>query len=401
MVNQWRGFAIEPSPQRVTPDEIEPFLTYIREVIADGNEDNAHWVFSWLADIFQHPSSKPGTALVLVGVEGAGKTFLGERIIGRIIGPSHYGQTNSIATLTHNFNTIIDNKIFLQCDEAVHSYQRDVASRLKSIITDENIIIEPKGINSYRKPNHMRFLFTSNEEHAAIFISPSPYERRFTVLRASSKRAKDEKYWDMMYLWTPQALPKIMRWLLDYKYQRWLVMRPLDTVAKQNIQRIGVDTEVSWILSRIQAGFPLSRQVHQHWFDAYEPTNMTEADRKHNTLRRDVWPTVILYQALEEDYKSYVRGLGKQVHTGSVATSIRRVLPPKSLQVNIQMTVRYVDAKSGQVTQSRARLHTWPSTREILLHLRARYGEVIDDLMEQLTETTAEVISSEPERGEI
>jgi hypothetical protein len=178
MVNQWKGWAVQPCEQRVTDEAIEPFLTYVREVVCSNNKVHYEWVIAWLSDMFQNPGRKPGTALVLVGVQGAGKTFLGEHVLGKIVGPSHYAQLKDITKLTDKFNTLIDNKIFVQCDEAIHSYQRDVASRLKSVISDGSITIEPKGINAYQKPNHMRLLFTSNEETTALFIDPSPYERR-------------------------------------------------------------------------------------------------------------------------------------------------------------------------------------------------------------------------------
>lgn len=380
MVNQWRGFHIKPCEQQVSKAEVERFYDYVVNIIAAGNEDHAHWVFAWMADLLKFPHKKPGTALVLVGVEGAGKTFLGERVIGKIVGPNHYGQTNSVTTLTHNFNTIIDNKVFIQCDEAIHSYQRDVASRLKSIITDENMIIEPKGVNAYKKPNHMRFLFTSNEENAAIFISPSLHERRFTVLRVASDRAKDEAYWKEMHLWTPDALPKIMRWLMDYKYDRWLVMRPIETEAKKNIQKVGVETELSWIMTRMAEGFPIGERTHSYWFEGFSSDDISEENKSRNIRRRDQWPDTIVLSTLEDDFRQYTRSLGKPVYSGSLLTTIKRVFPDKSIEPKGQTSVKYMDNKTGQTTQARIRLHTFPSAEQITTHLRKKYGPVIDDV---------------------
>lgn len=384
MVNQWRGFAVKPVEQQVSFEEIKPFHDYVREVIADGDEPTAHWVFAWMADLLLYPAKKPGTALVLVGVEGAGKTFLGEHIIQKIVGSQHAGNTNSVATLTHNFNTIIDNKIFFQCDEAIHSYQRDTASRLKSIITDENMIIEPKGVNSYRKPNHMRLMFTSNEENAAIFISASPYERRFTVLKVSSAHAGDETYWKMMHEWTPQALPKIMRWLMGYKYDRWLVMRPHDTEAKRIIQKTGFEVEVSWIIARISEGFPLGDATHKYWFQAYRESKLTEEDKRRNIRRRDEWPDLISAPTLEEDYRAYVRALGKPVYSGSVLTNIKRVLPEGALSPRYQYMAKWLDPRTGAATMGRVRLYSFPTPLEITTHLRKKYGNMVDDMISDI-----------------
>lgn len=388
MVNQWRGWGTVPAGQRVTKEEIEPFYDYVLNIVADGVQERAEWVFAWMADMLQQPHKKPGTALVLVGVQGAGKTFLGEHILGKIVGPSHYGQINSIEQLTSKFNTGIDNKVFLQCDEAVHSYQRDVASRLKSIISDGTLVIEPKGINSYRKPNHLHLLFTSNEETTAIFIDPSPYERRFTVLKVSAAKAQDLDYWSFMHLWTPTALPKIMRWLMDYKYDRTLVSRPILTEAKQDVQRVGVDAEVSWILSRMASGFALGKRSHRNWFDAFHTEHITEADKKNNVLVRDVWPDRIQISVLEEDFKNYIREHGRTVYSGSVLTNMKRVFPKDGIKAVAQMSVRVVDQKSGQAVVERVRLHSLPSMQDIMTHLFARYGPVVNSMFEDLKQGT-------------
>ena len=401
-VNQWRGFAVTPCTQSVTDDQVEPFTDYIRDIVADGNKGMAEWVLNWIADLFQNPSKKPGTALVLVGVQGAGKTFLGERIIGPLVGKPHYTQMNSIASLTDKFNTIADNKIFIQCDEAIHSYQKDVSSRLKSLITDETMTIEPKGVNSFKKPNHMRFLFTSNEESTAIFIDPSPYERRFTVTKVSKKKANDVSYWTAMHKWAaePSNREKLMRWLLDRKYDRTTVHRPLVTEAKRHIQRVGVDPEVAWILSRIAAGFPIAEKNHQHWFEAYNTKEITDQDKKNDTKRRDVWPNAVTASVLEADYKSYVREHGRPVYSGAVLASIKKVLPEGSFVETAQPWVNYSDPRTGQVTRTRVRVYSWPEPNRIMLHLRDVYGPMVDAEMEAETRHREMAVSQNPAEEE-
>lgn len=384
-VNQWRGFRVAPSPQMVLDEEMEPLLDYVLTVLANGNQQHADWILDWCADIFQDPGNKPGTSLVLVGPHGSGKTFLGEQVLGKIVGGTHYAQFNSIASLTDKFNAVSENKVLVQCDEAMHSHQKEVAAKLKSLITDETLTVERKMINSYRAPSHMRILFTSNDEQAAVFIDPSPYERRYMVCKVSGLRAKDMEYWTQMRSWAAMALPKILRWMLDRKYDKATVRRPIETEAKHELQRVSVDLEVSWIISRILDGFPLGENAHQHWWQAFQDDRITANDVKRNTLRRDVWPNHVYLPALQTDLRDYIRRHGRPVYTGSLVSSIRRVLPPGSLDIAGQRSVEYNDPRHGQPVKERIRLYTFPTKGEILEYLQKKYGAMIDKLIENET----------------
>lgn len=237
-------------------------------------------------------------------------------------------------------------------------------------------MIEPKGVNAYQKPNHMHLIFTSNEETAALFIDASPHERRFTVLKVDASRATDLAYWTKLRGWTEANLPKIMRWLLDYKYDRNLIKRPLKTRAKEELQAVGLDPEVSWILSRMASGFLIGNRVHRHWFDCFNSKTITAGDMKHDTLRRDEWPDMVMTSVLEEDFKTFVREHGRSVYSGSVITNIKKVLPDTFSSAG-QKSVKMVDPKSGQVKMDRVRLHTVPTQEEIMNFLVTKYGMIV------------------------
>ena len=377
-VNQWRGFKVEPADE-VTEEDVKPFLDYIMEIVANGDIDAANWVLDWCADIMQDPAKKPGTSLVLVGLPGAGKTFLGECILGAIIGPTHYGQTNSITSLTERFNQLVDNKLLLQCDEALHSYQRDTAARLKALVTDQTIRIEPKFVNPYVKPNHMRFVFTSNEETAALFIDATPAERRFTVLNVSGIRSSDALYWRTLRGWTAENLPKIARYLMARKYDKASIRRPYATEAKRVLQGMGVPLEVSWLNERLQSGFPLSGDIHQYWWQSFQMGRESEYSTS-NMLIADRWPDTIHLPALEEDFRRYVRDRGKPLHTGNVWLTIRGVFPDASIESMGQRSVSITDSYTNITQRRRVRLYTFPTVERILEHLERKYGKVFGGL---------------------
>jgi len=377
-VNQWRGFKVDPA-EDVTEDEVRPFLDYVHEVVADKDDKAANWVLDWCADVLQDPAKKPGTSLVLVGMPGAGKTFLGECVLGAIIGPTHYGQTNSITSLTERFNQLVDNKLLLQCDEALHSYQRDTAARLKALVTDQTMRIEPKFVNPYVKPNHMRFVFTSNEETAALFIDATPAERRFTVLHVSGARSSDNNYWQNLRQWTADNLPKIAKYLMDRKYDKSSIRRPYATEAKRVLQGVGVPLEVSWLNERLQNGFPLSGEVHQYWWQCFQMDKEAEYSTS-NMLIADRWPDTIHLPAIEEDFRRYVRERGKPLHTGNVWLTIRGVFPDSSIESIGQRSVSVTDSYTNITQRRRVRLYTFPSMERILEHLERKYGKVFGGL---------------------
>jgi len=67
--NHWQGFAVEPHE-----GDRSIFLDHIRTNVCHDDPYRLDWVIGWLANIVQRPREKPGTALVLRGMQGVGKT---------------------------------------------------------------------------------------------------------------------------------------------------------------------------------------------------------------------------------------------------------------------------------------------------------------------------------------
>jgi hypothetical protein len=78
--NLWRGFAVEPKEG----GSYAVFRDHLLTNVCHGDAELFKWVFGWFAHIFQRPCERIGTALVLRGGMGMGKTKTGE-VIGSLI----------------------------------------------------------------------------------------------------------------------------------------------------------------------------------------------------------------------------------------------------------------------------------------------------------------------------
>lgn len=319
MVNTWRGCDIDPADD-VEDKDVEVFTNYIWEIVANQNQEAYDWVMAWIADIFQHPGTKAGTALVLVGKTGAGKSVLGDRFIRKIIGTNHSMQVNNVESLTGKFNADTSGSLFIQCDEAMNSNRRADAQRLKSAITDPTKRLEKKGFDAYQVEDFARFLFTSNELLTAVAIIDGMDDRRYTVLEvnpmygySSQKKSRKEKseYWDSVYEWTndKQNLAKVYRYLLNYKYDRKLVRTPLDTEAKTNMAHQSQQGVDDWLMTLATMGHPFENlrdwgrgscfvKIGQKWEESL-----------------NFWPEIVTMSALVESYNMHRRS--KMVRNGS------------------------------------------------------------------------------------
>lgn len=395
-INQWTSFAIPPSDAPVTADEVEPFVSYIFEVLADEKQEVFDWVMSWLAHIFQEPANKSKTALVLVGLPGAGKSILGHEIIMPIIGENHSASTNAVESITKDFNVAFDNKIYVQCDEATNSRQKSIAAKLKSLITDPYKMVEPKGIDAFMKPNHIRFVFTSNDIEDALYLNDGLDDRRYTVLEVSAKyKDQVKEYWEPFVEWlhVEENLAKIHRYLVDYAYQRSVIQRPLNTEAKANMQQRSWEPFDAWLASWLARGHPLHENNHDYWHDA------PIGDKKE--LDRSDWPTEISLAALSRDYNWFLRYYGHRYGHPLNEVQISKEFKRRGFALDTdsarKIRVTEFDEKKKKNITKRIRLYVSPMREDVEKWLRRKYN--LDMMLKDIkdNEGTAEQTNDELE----
>ena len=380
-LNHWSGFAIPPYDGEVSQYEVGKFLAYLYLVLAAKNDAHYEWLLAWIADIFQHPAQKPGTALVLVGTTGIGKTFLGEHILGPIIGEKHYVQTNSVEALTGNFNAPFGNKLLIQCDEAINPRQRAVAARLKSLITDKVQRIEPKGIDAHFVPNHARLLFTTNEEDA-IFLNQGYDDRRYTVLEPSAcEKGNVKEYWLPFLAWLakPETLPRIHRHLLDHEYDKTLIRAPLQTEAKERMQQRNWDPFEAWVAEMLSRNHPLSEAAHEHWSDA--PLLVEQGWNQ--MIDRSAWPEWLSPEALARDYRLFLKADHWRTTAAMPSALIMRALRQRGLYPDGGVTRRVQftteDPRTKRLRKHRVRLVRCLDRAAVAEHMLRRHGFRVDE----------------------
>lgn len=184
-LNFWRGFDVTPSPA----GSYAIFRDHLLTNVCAGDEKLFNYLFGWIAHIVQKPRERLGTAIVLRGRRGTGKSKVGE-VIGSLFS-SHYFQVDDARYITGQFNAHMASCLLLQADEAVWAGDKAAEGRLKGLITAEMQMIESKGVDPIRLRNFLRVIMTSNE---GWVVPAGMDERRFCVLDVGSGCAQNHAY---------------------------------------------------------------------------------------------------------------------------------------------------------------------------------------------------------------
>lgn len=184
-LNLWTGWG--QAPMRGDWSRLDDL---VRDVLCDGNDELAEYVYDWTATLFQRPGRPGETAVCFQGEQGTGKGTFGRALV-RLAG-RHGLHITSPEHLTGRFNAHLRDVVVLFADEAVSPFDQAATSRLKGLITEPTLTFEGKGVNAETGRNLIHVMMASNEDW---FVPASLRdERRFVIQRVSSKRRGDQAY---------------------------------------------------------------------------------------------------------------------------------------------------------------------------------------------------------------
>lgn len=252
--NMWKGFACTSQP-----GDCSLFLDHIHDNVCGGSREIYDYFIGWMARCVQKPDSPGHSAIVLKGGRGVGKSIVAKEF-GKLFG-RHFLQVSNSSHLVGNFNSHLRDVLVLFADEAFYANDKKHESVLKTLITEETIPIEAKGVDVETAPNYVHLIMASNDDHV---IPAGLDERRFLVLEVLPAHQKDTKYFrailDQLENGGKEGL---LNFLMTYDLSEFDVRTVPDTDALQEQKMLSLTPEQEWWYRKLQEGRLL--QHHTEW----------------------------------------------------------------------------------------------------------------------------------------
>ncbi|PRC93075.1 DUF5906 domain-containing protein [Solimicrobium silvestre] len=229
-VNMFNGFNLEPQA-----GECGLILDLLAHLCGD-QQELIDWVIKWIAYPLQHPGAKMSTSIIMHGDEGSGKNLFWETVVRNLYG--EYGGVIGNAQLEAQFNEWASKKLFFVADEVVTRNElRQMKGKLKSLISGDEININPKNLPERREANHINFVFLSNELQP---LALDKTDRRYLVVWTPPKH-EAEYYKAIADQVGSGGLEAFYHYLLQVDCSDFNAhTKPIDTVAKRNLISLGL-----------------------------------------------------------------------------------------------------------------------------------------------------------------
>jgi len=186
-LNTWRKSDLTP-----TKGDPMPMLNHILYLCGGRKELAAH-LLDWIAFQVQNPGVKVNHApLIISGHQGVGKDALSDALI-RIFG-SWNTRKVSEDMISEGRYDFIKRAQLIVVPETMSGDRKDLAHKLKPLITQETVTINEKNVKAYEVPNVSNFIMFSNHENAAHI---EDNDRRYFVVICRNKPKEPQYYVDL------------------------------------------------------------------------------------------------------------------------------------------------------------------------------------------------------------
>jgi len=183
-LNLWQGFGV-----KAKAGKCDLYFDHLKNNVCSGNTEHFGYLVSWMAHAVQNPGQRAEVAVVMRGKEGTGKG-VAVKHFGQLFG-AHYVHVSHASHLTGHFNAHLQQCSVLFADEAFFAGDRSHEGILKALITEDTLMIEPKGLDSFPVRNNLHILMSSNSD----WVIPAGADaRRFFVLTVSDAKKQDIAY---------------------------------------------------------------------------------------------------------------------------------------------------------------------------------------------------------------
>jgi len=338
--NLWRGFSYQPKKKK---NGYSIFRDHLFTNVCGGSQKYFDWLFAWMAHIVQRPRERIGTAVVLRGKMGTGKTKVGETF-GALFA-SHFFMVDDPRYVTGQFNAHMASCLLLMAEEAVWAGDKAAEGRLKGLVTSKFQMIEAKGVDPIRLDNYVRLMMSSNE---GWVVPAGKDERRFAVFDVGDGVAQNIEYFREMDQQLSSGGYEALLYDLIHLDLRKVDLRTIpktDALLEQKLRSL--DSPESWWFERLKVGTP--------------------------TRKSTEWPAEVPREGLFDDYLEHSDRIGikRRATDSEVGMALRRLMP------NLKTVRRYM-VVGEQQRHERVRLYVLPSLAEARRLFEAAVGQAVD-----------------------
>lgn len=233
------------------PQSIDKILYHMEHIICGGNKASFEYLTNWCAHMFQKPAEKVGTAVLLASYEeGTGKnTFT--NLLMQVLGKGLYWQSGSIDSFIGNFNLHLQGKLLHIANELANYAGYNESNKLKTLITEDTINIEPKGVDPYEIHDYSRMILTSNSDKP---IRVNEHDRRYFPLKISTAKLGNQPYFNALLAQTKST--ESQRAFYDYLCNRDISdFDPRDipyTELKTELVMDNLDTAIMYFIETLK-----------------------------------------------------------------------------------------------------------------------------------------------------
>lgn len=190
-LNTFRGYDVLPSGQPMYEPVLSKILfDHIRHVLCGNDTEEVYSFFlKWIYTVACVPGKRTGVCVLLSSGEGTGKNLF-TSLLCRIMGSSSICAVES--KIFCRFNSILENKALVVINELASTGKAYAHSDMfKTLITDDTLNIEKKGLPTETVKNYLNFILTTNNENV---INVTAGDRRFLALRCKEHRVGESYY---------------------------------------------------------------------------------------------------------------------------------------------------------------------------------------------------------------